>query len=54
MQHVKSNKQEIKEKESVYSPLSNEEGLTNGGISSLSSKNGVGVPVHMPIPLVVC
>ena len=54
MQHVKSDKQEIKETEAEWSPLSNEEDLTNGGMPSLSSKNQVGVLVHKPIPLVVC
>lgn len=54
MQHVKSDKQEIKQKEAEWSPMSNEEDLTNGGTSSLSSKNRVGVLVQKPIPLVVC
>lgn len=54
MQHVKSDKQEIKEKEAERSPLSNEEDLANGGMPSLSSKNQVGVPVRKPIPLVIC
>lgn len=35
MQHIKSNKQESKEKEAKWSPLSNEEGFTNGRMSRL-------------------
>ena len=54
MQHVKSDKQDLKEKEAEWSPLSNGEDLTNGGTSSLSSKNRVGVLVQKPIPLVMC
>ena len=54
MQHVESDKQDLKEKEAEWSPLSNGEDLTNGGTSSLISKNRLRVLVQKPIPLVVC